>query len=177
MKRPRACKQPVNLRPIFDNFHNTLRHKVARGIPLNHSQHFQPRLMYGLIYDCLLEKEADKVVRNKGGVDNNLGVIKFSKDYDGRLPKAVKEGFDELIQKDRKALYQVIYPKATRFACARTVGRGSGGKNRIGVACVYDQKAVLTAFDGKGPCKTDNDCTYHGGRCQWNLCYAPVESA
>ncbi|EYC02248.1 hypothetical protein Y032_0101g3390 [Ancylostoma ceylanicum] len=175
INRQRACRQPVNLRPIFDNFHNTLRQKVAGGIPLSNTQHVQQRLMYGLIYDCLLEKEANKVVRNKGGV-GNLGVIKFTKDYDGRLPKAVEDGFNELIQKDRLALYQIIYPRATRFACARTVGRGSGGRNRIGVACVYDKKPGGSSLIFGGACKSDGDCKYYGGTCKWHLCYTTIES-
>ncbi|EYC02237.1 hypothetical protein Y032_0101g3385 [Ancylostoma ceylanicum] len=175
MDRPRACKQPVNLRPIFDDFHNTLRLKVALGIPLSNTQHVQKRLMYGLIYDCTMEKEADKVVRNPTA-KTDLPVVR---EYGGsasarRLPTAVENGFKDLIQKDRKALIQIIYPKATRFACARTVKRGTGDRNRIDVACVYDKKYELTGFDGKGPCKTNADCTYFGGNCQNHLCYVPL---
>ncbi|RCN45155.1 hypothetical protein ANCCAN_08842 [Ancylostoma caninum] len=176
IERQRACKQPVNLRPIFDNFHNTLRQKVAGGIPINY-QYFQKRLMYGLIYDCLMEKDADKAVRNPNALID-LPVVRFSTEYGGdkgRLPNAVENGFEDLIVKDKKALIQMIYPKATRFACARTVKRGSPGYSRIDVACVYDKKAELTAFDGKGPCSKDEDCTYFGGKCQWHLCYVPLK--
>ncbi|KAL6732104.1 hypothetical protein Aduo_002901 [Ancylostoma duodenale] len=174
IERPRACKQPVNLRPIFDDFHNTLRQKVAGGIPLSNTQHVQQRLMYGLIYDCLMEKDADQEVRNPGSV-KHLPVVRFTKEYAGRLPTAVKEGFEELLG-DRKALIQIIYPKATRFACARTVKRGTGGRNRIDVACVYDKRPDGSPVISGGACKTDQDCKYYpDSKCQWHLCYVPLK--
>ncbi|EYC02233.1 hypothetical protein Y032_0101g3382 [Ancylostoma ceylanicum] len=173
--RPNACKQPVNLRTVFDDFHNNFRQKVAAGMAFGDSYPFQQRLMYGLIYDCALEKKANKEVRNPGSV-KDLAVVSFTRDYDFGLPKAVKEGFEEAIQ-DTRVLKQIIYPKATRFACARNVTRGNGGKNRVGVACVYDKKADSNAFDSKGPCLEDKDCTFFGGKCQWFLCYVPLKKA
>ncbi|EYC02236.1 hypothetical protein Y032_0101g3384 [Ancylostoma ceylanicum] len=140
MDRPRACNSVVNLRLIYDDFHNTLRQKVAGGIPINY-QYFQRRLMYGLIYDCLLEREADKEVRNPGTV-KDLPVLRYYGGSFGRLPKAVEKGLHELAQKNRSALFQMIYPKATRFACARTVKRAGYGLDyaHVDVACIYDKK-------------------------------------
>ncbi|RCN45158.1 hypothetical protein ANCCAN_08845 [Ancylostoma caninum] len=179
MDRPRACNSVVNLRLIYDDFHNTLRQKVAGGIPLSNTQHVQQRLMYGLIYDCLLEKKADQAVRNPG-LPVDLPVLRFTKHYGGslgRLPKVVEEGLHELAQKNRSALFQMIYPKATRFACARTVKRERNGPGygRVDVACVYDKKAELSAFRGRA-CTKDEDCTYYeGSKCQWHLCYVPLK--
>ncbi|RCN52357.1 hypothetical protein ANCCAN_01399 [Ancylostoma caninum] len=176
MDRPRACNSVVNLRLIYDDFHNTLRQKVAGGIPVNF-QHFQKRLMYGLIYDCQLEKEAEKEVRKPGTV-KNYPALRFSKLYGGdkgTLSKVVEEGLKELAQNDKKALFQMIYPKATRFACGRTVKRERGTKyGRVDVACIYDKKAELTAFRGEA-CNKDADCTYYASsKCQYHLCYVPL---
>ncbi|KIH60293.1 hypothetical protein ANCDUO_09465 [Ancylostoma duodenale] len=134
----RYCRVSANFRKVFDDFHNELRQKVAGGIPINY-QHFQKRLMYGLIYDCKYEVKAAIESRNPGSVKGH-GIITFIREYDGSVLKAIKEGFEALLE-NRRALIQLIYPKSTRFGCWGTLnGRGENGKRRAQVTCVYDKK-------------------------------------
>ncbi|EYC02231.1 hypothetical protein Y032_0101g3381 [Ancylostoma ceylanicum] len=70
------CRMAANFRAAFDDFHNDLRQNVSRGVQYN-SKSFQKRLMYGLIYDCYLEKIAANETTNPGSA-GSYGVVNFT---------------------------------------------------------------------------------------------------
>ncbi|RCN45159.1 hypothetical protein ANCCAN_08846 [Ancylostoma caninum] len=164
-----ACSIAANFRAAFDDFHNGLRQNVSRGVPYN-SIRFQKRLMYGLIYDCELEKKAAEETMNPGSAIN-YGVVNFTMQYTKSVLKAVKEGLVGLLN-NTKALNQVIYPKATRFGCWGILKKENKTRQVLST-CVYDKKAEMDSLITKEACTTNENCTYYNGStCLWSLCYA-----
>ncbi|RCN38073.1 hypothetical protein ANCCAN_16018 [Ancylostoma caninum] len=163
-----GCSVDRQFREAIDKFHNELRQRIARGDGEKPGQE-----MYGLIYDCGLEKEADSEVGRPGSADASHGIVRFSGEFDGR----VLEGLQKILRtlySDEAAMKQIKYPKATRFGCTGRLKRNKHtGKPKQDWTCIYDVKPKDgESVDGGKSCKQDSDCTFYpGSTCAWDLCY------
>ncbi|RCN38068.1 hypothetical protein ANCCAN_16013 [Ancylostoma caninum] len=166
-----GCMVDRQYREAIDKFHNGLRQRIAKG----EAEGYGPaRQMYGLVYDCGLEKEADYETRLPGYADlHHHEVTRFSGEYEGSAISALKEIL-KTFSADKNAMRQVIYPKATRFGCTARLRRNKKtGMRRMDWVCVYDKKPKDgESLEGGKPCKENKDCTYYkGSTCEWDLCY------
>ncbi|EYC25000.1 hypothetical protein Y032_0012g1631 [Ancylostoma ceylanicum] len=164
-----GCMVDRQYRQVIDKFHNGLRQRVAKG----EAERFGPaREMYGLVYDCGLEKKAGYETRRPGNVDG-LGVIRFSIDYEGSEMSALEKVLKTLYSDD-EVMRQVIYPKATRYGCSARLRRNKKtGVRKMEWVCVYDRKPKDgESLVGGKYCNESKDCTYYkDSTCEWNLCY------
>ncbi|RCN53497.1 hypothetical protein ANCCAN_00563 [Ancylostoma caninum] len=137
-----GCMVDRQYREAIDKFHNGLRQRIAKG----EAEGYGPaREMYGLVYDCGLEKDAGYETRLPGYADlHHRGVTRFSGEYEGSAISALEEIL-KTFSADKNAMRQVIYPKATRFGCTARLRRNKKtGMRRMDWVCVYDKKYVLT---------------------------------
>ncbi|EYB90222.1 hypothetical protein Y032_0222g2617 [Ancylostoma ceylanicum] len=148
----------------IDKFHNGLRQRVARGDGGRAGKE-----MYGLIYDCELEKEAFSEIRRPGSMDASHGLVRFSGDFEGSAYEAMQKVLATLYSNE-EAMKQIKYPKATRFGCSGKLLRHKHtGMRRMEWTCIYDQKpSDGENLDGGKACKSNEDCTYYpGSTCAW----------
>ncbi|EYB90218.1 hypothetical protein Y032_0222g2616 [Ancylostoma ceylanicum] len=143
--------------------------RVARG----EAERFGPaREMYGLVYDCGLEKKAARETRRPGNV-GDLGAVRFTIDYEGSEMSALNKVLKTLYS-DEGAMRQVIYPKATRYGCSARLRRNKKtGVRRMEWVCLYDKKPQDgESLEGGKFCNENKDCTYYkDSTCEWDLCY------
>ncbi|EYB90226.1 hypothetical protein Y032_0222g2618 [Ancylostoma ceylanicum] len=172
--RERLCMVDWKYREAIDKFHNKLRQRVAWGATVNGKELGPEREMYGLVYDCALEKEANNEAKLPGYADLfHRGLVRFSGEHKGSALSAVEKALKTLYN-DENAMRQLIYPKATRFGCWGTLSKGKKkGHQRIDWVCVYDKKpADGESLEGRNSCNEDKDCTYYkGSTCVSDLCY------
>ncbi|RCN33002.1 hypothetical protein ANCCAN_21181 [Ancylostoma caninum] len=100
------CLINSTVREFFYKYHTKLRRTVALGHEYQ-GRKFQEQEMYGLIYDCNLERAArKKAIQSMHGslrVPEGVGWIEFLGDYKGNLLDALQTALDELVKNEENS--------------------------------------------------------------------------
>ncbi|EYC31725.1 hypothetical protein Y032_0003g1201 [Ancylostoma ceylanicum] len=137
--------------PTVQTFHTKLRQEAAGDADSGEAE-----VMYDLMYDKDMQKEAMLELRNPGSTSRDHGVVTLKWVYTGDL-------LQDLQSKQEEPQY--VLPSATKFGCWMRLGCNC----QATLVCVYDKKAN-GAVKGRR-CKDDADCNLMGGEClKWGLC-------
>ncbi|KIH57679.1 hypothetical protein ANCDUO_12126 [Ancylostoma duodenale] len=102
-----SCLINSTIREFFYKYHTDLRRRVALGQEYQ-GKKFQEQEMYGLIYDCKLERAARrKAIQTMGGtlyVPEGVVWIDFTGDYrENNLLAALQIGLDEQVKDEESS--------------------------------------------------------------------------